>query len=252
MAMKYLSQPMSEKESSDTEILVRKSHERIKSYFRNDFVYDRLPVPRSNEFLRQHISEELSLCVLYVDLIGSTRMSSKLSPDIMTFIIRSFCQEMAYIIEHYGGYVLKFVGDAAIGYFLTGDKPDLVAEKTTECGKSMIAVIQNAINPVLKKEGYPELKVKITAGIGIASVILYSSDKSKAHIDIIGLSLNLAAKMQSVTKPNQIVIGEQIYNRLNSKLKTLFQRVDTDTTGWNYKIIDGETYSVYACSPKVF
>ena len=35
-------------------------------------------------------------------------------------------------------------------------------------------------------------------------------------------------------------------------MKTLFQRVDTDTTGWNYKIIDGETYSVYACSPKVF
>jgi len=179
-------------------------------------------------------------------------LSSKLSPDILTFIIRSFCQEMAYIIEHYGGYVLKFVGDAAIGYFLTGDKPDLVAEKTTECGKSMIAVIENAINPVLKKEGYPELKVKITAGIGMASVILYSSDKSKAHIDIIGLLLNLAAKMQSVTKPNQIVIGEQIYKRLNSKLKTLFQRVDTDTTGWNYKIIDGKTYSVYACSPKVF
>ena len=113
-------------------------------------------------------------------------------------------------------------------------------------------VIENAINPVLKKEGCPELKVKITAGYGKAIVILYSSDKSKAHIDIIGLLLNLAAKMQSVTKPNQIVIGEQIYNRLNSKLKTLFQRVDTDTTGWNYKILDGETYSVYACSPKVF
>ena len=116
----------------------------------------------------------------------------------------------------------------------------------------MIAVIENAINPVLKKEGYTELKVKITAGYGMGIVILYSSDKSKAHIDIIGLSLNLAAKMQSVTKPNQIVIGEQIYNKLNSKLKTLVQRVDTDTTGWNYKIIDGETYSVYACSPKVF
>jgi len=68
---------MSEKESSDVEILVRKSHERIKSYFKNDFVYDRLPVPRSNEFLRQHISEKLSLCVLYVDLIGSTQLTSK-------------------------------------------------------------------------------------------------------------------------------------------------------------------------------
>jgi len=44
MAMKYLPQPMSEKESSDAQILVRKSHERIKSYFKNDFVYEQLPV----------------------------------------------------------------------------------------------------------------------------------------------------------------------------------------------------------------
>jgi len=76
---------VSKEESSDAKILVRKSHERIKSYFKNDFVYEQLPVPRSNEFLRQHISEKLSLCVLYVDLIGSTQMSSKLSPDILSF-----------------------------------------------------------------------------------------------------------------------------------------------------------------------
>jgi class 3 adenylate cyclase len=251
MVMKYFLQPMSEKESSEVEILIKNCQERIKSYFENEFEYNQLPVPRSNEFLRQHISEKLPLFVLYVDLIGSTQMSSTLSPDILTFIIRAFCQEMAYIIEHYGGYVLKFVGDAAIGYFLAGDKPGLVAEKTTECGTSMITVIENALNPVLKRKGYTELKVKVTAGFGIASVILYSADKSKAHVDIIGLSLNLAAKMQSIAKPNQIVIGEQIYDRLNSKLKTLFQRVDADTTGWSYKIPNGKSYSIYACSPKV-
>ena len=32
--MKYLPQPMSEKESSDTEMLARKSHERIKSFLK--------------------------------------------------------------------------------------------------------------------------------------------------------------------------------------------------------------------------
>ncbi len=77
MAMKYFPQPMSEKESSDAQILVRKSHDRVKSYFKNDFEYDRLTVPRSNEFLRQHISEELSLCVLYVDLIRSVNRTMK-------------------------------------------------------------------------------------------------------------------------------------------------------------------------------
>ncbi len=231
--------------NSKVETLIKKSKKRIKNYFENKFVYNQLPVPRSNEFLRRHISEQMPLFVLYVDLIGSTKMSSKLTPDILSFIIRSFCQEMAYIIENHGGYVLKFVGDAAIGYFQAGEKPRHVAEQTTNCGKSMIKVIENAINPILKKEGYPELGVRITVDFGICTVILYSSDKSKAHIDIIGLSLNLAAKMQSIAKPNQIVIGKQVYDRLNSRVRTDFKKINTDTKKWYHEYNNKNPYSVY-------
>lgn len=239
------------KEDSDVEILIKKSKERIKKYFENNFEYDQLPVPRSNEFLRQHISEQLPMFVLYVDLIGSTKMSSKLSPDVLSFIIRSFCQEMAYIIEHYNGYVLKFVGDAAIGYFLADENSSLVAEKITNCGKSMIKVIKNAINPIITKEGYPEFGVRITADFGICNVVIYSSDKRKAHVDIIGLALNLAAKMQSISQPNHIVIGDQIYKRLNTSLKNSFQKINTDNTRWSHEYTNEHPYAVYTCSPSV-
>ena len=61
---------------------------------------------------------KLDLVVLYVDLVGSTTMTLEMSEEKIAIIISSFAQEMAYaFIRQYEGYVLKFVGDAVIGYF---------------------------------------------------------------------------------------------------------------------------------------
>ncbi len=234
------------KDISEIESLSKKSSKRVKRYFNNDFEYNQLPVPRSNEFLRKHISHKLPMFVLYADLIGSTKLSSKLFPDELTMIIRGYCQEMAYLIEHYDGNVLKFVGDAAIGYFVADTKPSLTADKMIKCSISMINVIENALNPVLKEKNYPELKVKITADFGMGNIILYSSNEKKAHIDIIGLAMNLAAKMQIFAKPNQIVIGKEVYTRLNSRLKNYFKKVKADTSIWNYGDKKKSPYSIFA------
>ncbi len=234
------------KEISEIESLSKKSSKRIKRYFDNDFEYNQLPVPRSNEFLRKHISHKLPMFVLYADLIGSTKLSSELYPDELTMIIRGYCQEMAYLIEHYDGNVLKFVGDAAIGYFIANTKPGLTADNAVKCAISMIHVVENALNPVLKEKNYPELKVKITADFGMGNVILYSSNEKKAHVDIIGLAMNLAAKMQILTKPNQIVMGKEVYTRLNSRLKNYFKKVKANTSDWNYEYREKTPYSIFA------
>jgi class 3 adenylate cyclase len=46
-----------------------------------------------------------------VDIVGSTKMSMALPPDKLSIMISSFSQEMLYVIEQFGGYALKFVGD---------------------------------------------------------------------------------------------------------------------------------------------
>ena len=55
--------------------------------------------------------DQIDMAVLYVDIVGSTKMSMALPSDKLSIMIRSFSQEMSYVIEKFGGYVLKFVGD---------------------------------------------------------------------------------------------------------------------------------------------
>lgn len=74
-----------------------------------------------------------------------------------------------------------------------------------------------------------------------ALVVLYGHDLEKAHIDIIGSSISLASKIVSIAKPNQVLVGESIYNNLLSAAdhkdllnNTKFIEINLDPTKWKY------------------
>ena len=54
--------------------------------------------------------------------------------------------------------------------------------------------------------------LRIGLDFGEALVVPYGKILEKAHIDIIGSSISIAAKIVSVAQPNQVLIGESIYN----------------------------------------
>ena len=212
--------------------MIKKSQERIRRSLEKGFLYHHLALSRSNKFLRQHDSERLSMYVLYVDLVGSTKMSEDLNPDSLNVIIRTFSQEMSYIIENFNGFVLKFVGDAVLAYFVTQNKVKPNPSKIIDCAKIMLHIVGKAINPVLLKNGFPSLQIKVTIDFGDCSIVRYGANKTKSHIDLIGLTLNLAAKMQGIAKPSQILIGQSVYEQLVPKTKILFKRKKTNSKNW--------------------
>ena len=225
-------------------LTVKSSHDRITKSIEQGFMYHHLALARSEKFLRKHDSKRLPMFVLYVDLVSSTKMSSELEPEIFNTLIRIFSQEMSYVIEQHDGYVLKFVGDAVLSYFLPSSK---MPDKIITCAKTMHKIIEHAINPILEKKHYPKLEIKISMDFGDCSVVRYGSDKIKSHIDLIGLTLNLAAKMQQITKPGSITIGEYVYEKLNSKNKTLFNKIKTEPKSWKFHgLKDSNQYFVYA------
>ena len=233
---------LNNQEQSKIESCIKKCQKRITHSLDRDFEYHHMAIARSNKFLRSHDSEKMEMSVLFVDLGGSTKMSSELSTDDLAQIIRLFSQEMAYIIEYYDGFVLKYVGDAVIGYFPSRGMLSTV-KNAIFCAQAMMSVIENAINPILQKADFPCLRIKITVDFGNNNIVRYGSNKQKSHIDIIGLSVNLAAKMQSLGKPNQLVIGRQVFLKLPKQLKVCFKKIKVSSKSWPYH--DFETKKPY-------
>jgi adenylate cyclase len=197
-----------------------------------------------------------------------------LSIDKLSAIIRAFAEETSSIISMYGGYVLKYVGDAVLAFFVIEDESStdrenkknitnndgiapysLQSSNVISCAYTMIQVIQKGINPILNQYDYPELKVRIGIDFGEIGVVQYGIDIDKLngkailtrpHIDMIGPTISIAVKMTAIAKPDQIVIGQKLYNMLEDTQKKTFKRLSGISNVWNYANRIGEgRYSLY-------
>jgi adenylate cyclase len=198
-------------------------------------------VKRGQEFLLNHVNSKVELVIMYIDLVGSTKMSMTLPVEQLVTIIRAFTHEISSVVESYNGYVLKYVGDAIISFFPCGFNKYLISDKSVQCAKSMINVIKNGINPILTKHDYPELSVKIGIDEGEDVVVQYGYDKSSL-IDILGYSMNVAAKITSLTAANKISVGNVVYKLLHPTIQSKFELLSIDQ-GWKY--VDRETGELY-------
>lgn len=113
---------------------------------------------------------------------------------------------------------------------------------------------KGSYNPLFKTNELPEITVKVGLAYGDALVMLYGKNLEKAHIDIIGSSISMAAKVASIAKPNQVLVGEFIYNILLSSAgqgsfrnNDTFIEINLDPIKWNYPshFNAGSNYHVY-------
>ena len=229
----------------DSETMILETQKRIWGALKQGYEYSGI-TDESDKFLRKNVFSKFDMIVLYVDLVGSTTMTLELPEDKLAIIISSFAQEMASVINLHGGYVLKFVGDAVIGYFVASENPLLAADNAISCAKSMLTVIQKGINPILNQYDYPDLMVKIGADFGQSIVVRYGSNQDSAHVDLMGPAMNIASKIQSHAKPNQILIGHDVYSKLHPSSQSMFKQIIWKNNEWKFRSrLTGEIYKVY-------
>jgi class 3 adenylate cyclase len=110
--------------------------------------------------------------------------------------------------------------------------------------------MEEEINPVLNKRyGYPELFVKIGIDAGENAIVQFGYEQS-SPIDILGYSMNIAAKITSLTGANKISIGENVYRSLDHKVQREFHELSTSDKQWKYiNYGTDEPYKVYTLNP---
>ncbi|MDA0756325.1 MAG: adenylate/guanylate cyclase domain-containing protein [Crenarchaeota archaeon] len=228
----------------DSETMIQETQKRIWNSLKKGIEYD-ATVDRSDAYLRKHVHEKQSMVVMYVDLVGSTNITLTLPEEKVAIIISSFAQEMAFALNAHGGFVLKFVGDAVIGYFVHASSL-IAADNAISAAKSMIKIIEEGINPILNQYDYPDLFIKIGIDFGTNMIVRYGSDAEKSHVDLLGPAMNIAAKIQAKAKPQEILIGEDVYNRIHPSLRKEFSKKIWNEDEWKYNSREtGELYPVY-------
>ncbi|MGY5149940.1 MAG: adenylate/guanylate cyclase domain-containing protein [Candidatus Nitrosopumilus sp. bin_68KS] len=230
----------------DSETLTAEIQDRVNKSLNHEFMYSAV-TEESETFLRKRVLQSIDMAVLFVDLVGSTAMILNLPKEKLATVFTTFAQEMAYVIKRHDGFVLKFVGDAVIGYFVAEELSTPVANRVVTCAESMLKIIKVGINPILKSNNLPELKIKIGIDYGENTIVRYGDDLQEAHVDILGPSVSMAAKIQNLAQPDQIMVGGDIFTKLHDSVQEYFVRLDIKKSNWGYKSAKTKKiYPVYA------
>ncbi len=241
----------SDKDASivDSETLVSQTQNRLWRALKRRYQYDSSLKP-GQDYLLNHVSSKIQLVIVYADLVGSTNMSMTLPVDKLVTIIRAFTQEMSSVVESHNGFVLKYVGDAVIAFFPASYNKLAACDRAVQCAHSMITVVKNGINPILNQYDYPELGVKIGMDVGENVIVQYGHDRS-SPIDILGYCMNVAAKITSLTAPDTISVGEDVYELLHPSEKVLYSEMKLNPEVWKYRNrVTDKMYRVYALAGK--
>ena len=225
----------------DLDKAIKLAQERVWKALKVESRFD-LSTEETQDILSKLGKSKVKFVILHIDLVGSTRLSSTLPTDRLAAIIQAFTQEMSITITSYGGYVLKYVGDAILAFFLACDDTYLPSVNAVNCARSMIKIVRDGINPILNQYDYQDMNVRVGIDLGENVVVQYGWDThvvdgkklQNPHYDILGYTINIATKMTAFAKPDQIVIGQMVYDVLDERQKSTFHSLKISSELWSY------------------
>ncbi len=162
--------------------------------------------------------QKKDIAVLFVDIRGFTPLSESLPPEKVVEILNRYLALTTTAVFQNHGTVDKFIGDATMAIYnapLDLDDYVLCAVKT---GLDMAAAAKK-----LEKELALVTDKKVGFGIGIncgEAIIGNIGTASRMDYTAIGNTVNVAARLEGQAKAGEVVISEQVYERLKGRIVT--------------------------------
>jgi class 3 adenylate cyclase len=153
------------------------------------------------ELKPQDAAERRQVTVMFSDLVGSTALSARMDPEDLREIISAYQECVADIVQRFGGFVAKYMGDGVLVYFGYPQAHEDDAERAVRAGLELVAGVG-----ALKIRAPLQTRIGIATGLVVVGDLI-GSGASQEHA-IIGETPNLAARLQGVAEPNSVVIAE--------------------------------------------
>jgi len=151
-------------------------------------------------------AERRQLTVMFCDLVGSTALSTGMDPEDLRDVIASYQNRCSAAIRHYDGFVAKYMGDGILVYFGYPRAHEDEAERSVRAGLDIVEAMAE-LNAAVRRPPGVELAVRIGIATGPVIVGDQIGEGTASETAVVGETPNLAARLQALAQPNQIVVS---------------------------------------------
>ena len=147
-------------------------------------------------------AERRQLTVMFIDLVGSTALSTRLDPEDLHALIGAYHRCATALVERNGGFVAKYMGDGVLAYFGYPRASEHDAEQAVRAGLALVEAV-----PKLETNAGTRSEVRVGIGTGLVVVGDLLGEGAAKEQAVVGETPNLAARLQAVAAPGTVVIG---------------------------------------------
>jgi class 3 adenylate cyclase len=129
--------------------------------------------------------------ILFCDLSGSTELGESLDPEPLRALLATYFDRMKGIVEHHGGTVEKFIGDAVMAVF---GLPVLHEDDALRAARAALEM----------QAAFPELGIEGRIGVTTGEVVTGTEERLAT-----GDPVNVAARLEQAARAGEILIAEE-------------------------------------------
>jgi class 3 adenylate cyclase/tetratricopeptide (TPR) repeat protein len=144
------------------------------------------------------------VAIMFCDLVGYTRLSSKLDPEEVRALLEQFFGVIDVIVERYGGTIDKHIGDAAMALF---GAPRAHGDDALRAARAALEI--QALIPTKVRVASGPLAVHVALAMGDVVASRVGSERRREYT-VIGEAANLAARLLDRAGANEILASEEI------------------------------------------
>jgi adenylate cyclase len=160
-------------------------------------------------------AKEQEATILFADIIGFTRISETMSPREVNLFLNEYFTLMTDIVFEYDGTLDKYIGDGVMAVFGAPLEREDDAERAVRAALSIRRKLEHLMTDL--KE---ELRYKVRIGINTGRVVAGNIGSPKRlDYTVIGDTVNIASRLETLAEPNQILVGEETYRRVAGKFR---------------------------------
>jgi adenylate cyclase len=187
--------------------------------------------------------EEREVTILFSDIRNFTPLSERMAPSEVLGILNAYLTRMSDIVERNGGVVDKYVGDAVMAIFGAPLVHEDDADRALHTAIEMVQALDE-LNREFRAQGRPELRI----GVGVNTAVVVAGNmgsQRRLNYSVIGDGVNVAARLESLTKDQQytakIIVSDATLKKAKDRFETRFLG-DVAVKG------KSETTAIYALS----
>lgn len=145
--------------------------------------------------------ERKVVTVLFVDLVGSTRLSAGIDPERYREVVAAYYQSVTEELESLRGRAENFAGDAVLGVFGIPHAHDDDALRAIRAGLSIV----ERVGKLGESLGLP---VALSCRVGINTGPVAIGSEAAERGLLFGAAVNAAARLQQAAEPGTVLVGE--------------------------------------------